>query len=527
MNPTKMTSSFSKREMMRRNPFNRRNNRSTLLRRRCMSLVNFFDSTHSRKGTTTCAIQEDGHPAEAASSSNTRRGFTSRFLVCAVPFLASIATLPPVGAHEGHGDSHGFFDTVSSLLKRSDSSSVNVPKRRKSTTPSHAHTHDTVDREQVTVQPSPEVARVIVPKRLRLESVQPLLVPAPVAVSGSEPRVSVQPLPAPAPVAVSGSEPRVSVQPLLVPAPVAVSGSEPRALVQPLAAVTPVDASRDHEGVQPFHVLRAVQDLIAEVTILREALGIRDYPPEAEFVDGRAPIHVYAKSLEVLDKVLDTQRRSFVPVGRAGQIPLKEIDDGDVLANIEYILIELRKIKSRMGINRRIEPAPLNTGTTSSMNYKSLADASFMLDGLRGRTITPNDVYQNTVFILNELVLVAKRFNTPLSYELAPVEGTMKTIDVALQILRARYKVVDLQTMLGMDASSVPAMTLARVTPSENYDATNLVLAEIARIKLHAGVNQPSVARPERSTGNGSNDAFAVIELINRNLDTLAAAVSG
>ena len=487
MNPTKMTSTFSKREMMRRNPFNRRNNRSTLLRRRCMSLVNFFGSTHSRKGTTTCAIQEDGHTAEAASSSNTRRGFTSRFLVCAVPFLASIATLPPVGAHEGHGDSHGFFDTVAGLLKRSDSSSVNVPKRRKSTTPSHAHTHDTVDREQVTVQPSPEVARVVVPKRLRLESVQPLLVPAPVAVSGSE----------------------------------------PRALVQPLAAVTPVDASRDHEGVQPFHVLRAVQDLIAEVTILREALGIRDYPPEAEFVDGRTPIHVYAKSLEVLDKVLDTQRRSFVPVGRAGQIPLKEIDDGDVLANIEYILIELRKIKSRMGINRRIEPAPLNTGTTSSMNYKSLADASFMLDGLRGRTITPNDVYQNTVFILNELVLVAKRFNTPLSYELAPVEGTMKTIDVALQILRARYKVVDLQTMLGMDASSVPTMTLARVTPSENYDATNLVLAEIARIKLHAGVNQPSVARPERSTGNGSNDAFAVIELINRNLDTLAAAVSG
>ena len=61
-------------------------------------------------------------------------------------------------------------------------------------------------------------------------------------------------------------------------------------------------------------------------------------------------------------------------------------------------------------------------------------------------------------------------------------------------------------------------MTLSRATSSENYDATNLLLAEMARIRLHLGINQLRTARPERSIDKGPNDAFALIHLINRNL---------
>ena len=416
-----------------------------------------------------------------------RRRFTSRFLACALTLFAGIATLSPVGAHEGHDDAHGLFDTFSSLLRGSDNNAVNVPKRRKSAKPSHTatHTHDTVAEGQISVQQVPEVAPVVVPKRKRQDPVQALPVLAPVA------------------------------------APDTRGTSELRTVL------APIDASHRSEGAQSFHVFRATQDVISEIAILRDGLGIRDFPPEAEFVEGRGPVHVYAKSLEVLDKVLETQQRLFVPVGIAGRIPLKEISNGDVLANIEHILAELRKIKSRVGIARHIEPALLDIGRSHSMVYKSLADASFMLDGLRGRTVSPNDVFQNAVFLFDELTLIAKRFNTPLSFEFAPVEGAMKTIDVAIQTVRARYKLVELQTMLQMDSSSVPTLTLDRVTPSENYDAINLLLAEMTRIKVHIGVNQPRVARPERSTGNGPNDTFALIELINQNLDRLATAVTG
>ena len=53
MNPTNTTSSFSNREKMRRNPFNRRNNRSISLRRLYISRLYSQGSIRVRNGGTT------------------------------------------------------------------------------------------------------------------------------------------------------------------------------------------------------------------------------------------------------------------------------------------------------------------------------------------------------------------------------------------------------------------------------------------------------------------------------------------
>ena len=131
------------------------------------------------------------------------------------------------------------------------------------------------------------------------------------------------------------------------------------------------------------------------------------------------------------------------------------------------------------------------------MVYKNLADASFLLDGLAGRPLTPNDVFLNTAYILDELELIAAKLRAPLSLDVPAVEGRKTPKDVAQQVLRASYKMVNLQTRLGMDASSVPNLTLVRVTPSEVYDATNMLLAEMTRIKHHLDINVPRQNRAE------------------------------
>ena len=119
----------------------------------------------------------------------------------------------------------------------------------------------------------------------------------------------------------------------------------------------------------------------------------------------------------------------------------------DVLVNIEYILGELRKIKTCMGITQQIESPSVDIAPTFSAIYKRLSDASFMLDGTT-RTGAGRQTMsiKNALRILEDLALVSESLQTQLNYELAPVEGTTKTIDVALQILRARHKLIDLQT---------------------------------------------------------------------------------
>ena len=257
----------------------------------------------------------------------------------------------------------------------------------------------------------------------------------------------------------------------------------------------------------PSHVFQAVQDLIAEIDILRDELGVYDYPPEAELQDDRAPVHVYVKTLELATKISAIQRRLGVPAAPAGQVPFKEIVPGDVLANVESILEEVRKIKTQMVIERQIEPAPLAGGKTASMVYKSLADASFLLDGLRGRPLTPDDVFRNATFVLEELELIAAKLRVPLELDVPLVNEAKRPIDVAQQVLRATYKVINLQTRLGMDASGVPSLTLIRVTPSEVFDATNMLLAEMARIKV-ASRHRRAAGQHRRTAGQTTGGRF-------------------
>ena len=399
-----------------------------------------------------------------------RSHVTCQFTVAALVILANAALLSPASAE---GDTAGVFDAISDLFKSPEDSAVTVPKRRKT---------DASEPDE-SVQPLPPP--VVVPKRRRNEVVQP---------------------------------PAAEAIPAVTPAD--------RASGEPAPARDPIEVPERGEGVQPWHVLRRVRDLISEIDIIREELNVHDYPAEAELVQDRAPIYVYAKSLEVLAKVVETQRQLEVPAGGVGQIPFKDVDYGDVLAQIESLLDELRKIKAHMGIERRIQPAPLDSEATSSMIYKSLADASFMLDGVRGRPVTPDDVYRNTQSVLDEIVLIAERLDVPLDLVPPRVEGTKKPFDVALQIKRATYKLISLQTRLRMNASQVPIMRLLSATPSENLDATYMLLAEMARIKFHLGIDVPRTERAEQPQGKDPDDAFALATLIDQNLDKLAAAAS-
>ncbi len=284
-------------------------------------------------------------------------------------------------------------------------------------------------------------------------------------------------------------------------------------------------AEEGQSNVTPSHVFRATEDLIAEIEVLRNELGVYDYPVEAELPEDRAPVHVYAKTLEVLSKVSRVQRRFGVTPGEVGQIPIKEIDPGDVLRSVNGILDEVRRIKTQMVIENEIEPAELVGSKTASMVYKNLADASFLLDGLRGRPLTPTDVFGSAVAILDEMELIAAKLRVPLRLDPPVVEGSKKPRDVAQQVLRATYKVVNLQTRLGMDASAVPTLTLVRVTPSEVYDATNILMAEMNRIKVHLEINLPREPRPD-ARNKKPEDVFGQVMLIIQNLDAMAEAAS-
>ena len=294
-----------------------------------------------------------------------------------------------------------------------------------------------------------------------------------------------------------------------------------------LAALTLAAAlgaqAQSRERVTPSHVYQATQDLIAEIHVLRDAMGIVDYPPEAEPQDDRAPVHVYAKTLEVMKKISRAQRRLGMQPGKVGQIPVKEIVPGDVLVSVERLIWEMRRMKAQLVIEDEIAPTPFEGGQIPSTVYKALGDASFLLDGLVGRPIAPTDVFSNVIQIQEEMELIAAKLKVALELDPPIVEGRKRPQDVAQQVLRATYKTINLETRLGMDASGVPNLTLVRVTPAEVYEATNVLLAEMVRIKTHLGINLPRETTADARNKTPTH-VFAQVLLVIRNLDILTKA---
>ena len=281
----------------------------------------------------------------------------------------------------------------------------------------------------------------------------------------------------------------------------------------------------DNSGITPSHVFQATQDLIAEIEILRETRSLSDYYNEAEPQEGRAPVHVYAKTLEVMRKVARIQRKFGMTPVEVGQIPVKAIVPEDVLGRVQAITEELRKLKSHLVIKDEIQPAPFVGGKTPSFVYKNLGDASFLLDGLVGRPLTPNDAYGNMLRIHDEMELIALKFGAVLELDPPAVNGRKRPKEIAQQMLRATYKVTDLQNRLGMEASSVPTLTLVRVTPSEVFEFTNLLLAEMARMKMHLNIELPHASLSEEENKTPA-DVFAQVLRMIKNLDTLTEAAA-
>ena len=137
------------------------------------------------------------------------------------------------------------------------------------------------------------------------------------------------------------------------------------------------------------------------------------------------------------------------------------------------------------------------------MVYQQMGDVSFMMAGLVGGPTDINDVFRNMIDLHGDMELVAAKLKVAL--ELDPPEAKKKRRrlkEVGQQMIRATFKLVNLQTRLGMDASGVPQVTLVRVTPPNLYEAINVMDAEMVRIKAHLAFSCHMKSTPSSATRN-------------------------
>ena len=282
--------------------------------------------------------------------------------------------------------------------------------------------------------------------------------------------------------------------------------------------------SDNAEGISTTHVYQAATELLAEIKVLRRATRVTDAPPAAEVISCQTLTHVYTKALEVQVKTGRLQKRfGMIPV-EVASIPVKDITARDLHSNIMDTIHELRRVKRQLVIDEEIQPDSFSGRMTPSLICQTLANASLLVDGLLGRSTTFNDIYMHVLRVHDEMELISEKQKVTLKLEPPIVNVSKETKDVAQQVLRASYKVVQLQKKLDMILADTPTTSLERVTVTDVYYATARLLAEMVRIKVNLNI-QTLPATPRTSRNKQPTDVFAQVLLLIHNLDLMIEAV--
>ena len=285
------------------------------------------------------------------------------------------------------------------------------------------------------------------------------------------------------------------------------------------------DDAAEWGSITPSHVYQLTDQIIEEIDILRDAIGVLDIPIDPEPQSARTPTHTYVKALEVMEKISRAERKLGMAPVEVEQLPIKVIIPEDVLNFSQSILMELQKIKDQLAIEDTSEEPRFVGGKTANDVYENLWIASYLLDGIVGSPLTPDDVSRTLDYIIEDLNLISTKMQVTLQLDPPEVKGRKRPKEVTQQGLLSLYKTINLQTRLGMDPSNVPNVLLIRVTPSDTYDIANTLLAELMRIKLELEINLPHEIR-RLPTGKRANDTFAQMRLIGINLDQLLRGAS-
>ncbi len=239
-------------------------------------------------------------------------------------------------------------------------------------------------------------------------------------------------------------------------------------------------------GTSPSDVYQIATLLEMQVTGLKDARGVAKSVKIPPVQSDKLPIHVYAKALEVREKINRLQIKAGVPTIGPGAMATKRFTPEDVFESVAQLNQAMDEILVKEGISV-LNNAPNVIGKTPSSVYEKLWQVSFLLDTLVGG-IKPHQVFNKTLKAREELQLIANALNYSATLS-EPEPRSATPNDVTIEGFRNMYRLAKLERALNMKAVRVSNFPAGKITPSEAYDATNNMLAELTRIKVALNIH--------------------------------------
>lgn len=253
----------------------------------------------------------------------------------------------------------------------------------------------------------------------------------------------------------------------------------------------------------PNHVYQAVDNLANNITEIRSHLNVENNARQPGVQIAKTPLHAYTKGLEVYEKVIRFKESRNISTKPLPILPNKNVLPADVLQLVKNISIELKQVSNQLGV-KYTDSAPLPSGKTPSDVYENMWRTSYLMDGLTG-AISPRYVYRNTLRIEKALDKIAEKMRVSVAVESPALPQNKKPLDANIEGFKVLYKLVALEKKLNMTPLRVSGFPAGNISPSDVYDTTNNILAELTRINVNMSLPSAPNATVELDSVTPSN----------------------
>ncbi len=252
--------------------------------------------------------------------------------------------------------------------------------------------------------------------------------------------------------------------------------------------------------ISPNDVYLQLLQVKADINLLKQHFNIQEEITTENLEVQLLPRHTWQKSYEVLFKLNLLRQKLNLPVMAVPSwAPTVEVSSLHVYEQICRIRLELDLLKTYLNIPSPSpsppDSAPVMTNSakpdqTITDNFNLLNYLSYQLDPLNGTNFNPTTVFGQAMRIfadVNTLIteLEIKDDTIPAAQKIdAQPEDSFAA---ALQLLREIKRVQNLAHIETVDIYAFK-LTKTKITPTEVFALTGIILAELQTLKAHLGL---------------------------------------
>ncbi len=246
---------------------------------------------------------------------------------------------------------------------------------------------------------------------------------------------------------------------------------------------------QNYDKITPNEVYEQLYIINEEIKLLKQFFNVEKQIEPFEIRIELYPRHMWQKTYEVMVKINLLREKHNLPyLAVPSREPRKDPAPSIVYGQLLRIITEIRIIKFTLEIPNIDFPEKKFTNTQVTDSFNFISNISAEIDLLLGVAFTPSFVFSQTMrisedidSILNALNISDETIPPPKKADATPHEAYETAEKLMLEIVR-------IQRVIDVASIDFSALKPEKITPSDVFSMTGIILAELQTIKGHLGL---------------------------------------